>query len=358
MFEPITTEINECEGINPHLNSQMQGANWEEFHHLHIADLHAELRKALLDTPYQVRLGRSLQVRDVDNIGHLKPPRPLIPDLSIRDKGGPENRPALRGPVEPNDATLYLETAEAMNVDPNDFLYALAIWENEQQVQSSEPGKERPVAWIELLSPSNKPGGAHYAEYEAKRWAAIQDGQTLVEIDYLHESGPMIQRLPRYRPDKLGHVPEGARAYSVAVLDPRSSEKYPQGSAFIYQFSPEDSLPTVTIPLNPGYKVDLDAAYDNTLLRHYSGEIDYTQLPERIHTYSAADRDRMAARQLTIMDADPEVLHDPNRTAPLPLAFLVEGASQKLDNILKGIEDFPPHPASDEPGPSGPDINL
>src|SRR5258708_6855462 len=287
MVEPITSEINECEGINPLLNSRMQRQNFEEFHQFHITALHTELRKALADTPYRVRLSGSLQVRHTDNLGNAKLPRYLKPDLIIRDKHTSKYRLTLRRP-EPKDATP-LSVADAMNADPNDFLYALVIWATQQQAESLEAGQGRVVTWLELLSPGNKPGGAHYLEYDMKRQAAIQKGQTLVEIDYLHESRSMIQRLPRYCPNKAGQVPDGAQAYSIAVFDPRPSVHYPQGGAVIYQFGPEASLPTVTIPLNPGDKVDLDfdVAYDLTLLRHYSEEIDYAQLPERIHTYSA-----------------------------------------------------------------------
>src|SRR5689334_9604946 len=120
MFSPITTEINECEGINPQLNSRMQGYNWEEFHHLHISDLHTELRRQLKGTTYEVRLGPSLQVRDYDSTGRLNPPRRPKPDLSIRDVNRDENRLITSSPVEPKNATRRMEAAEAMNIDPND----------------------------------------------------------------------------------------------------------------------------------------------------------------------------------------------------------------------------------------------
>src|SRR5260221_4927566 len=184
MFSPITTEINECEGINPQLNSRMQGYNWEEFHLLHIADLHTELKRQLRGTIYEVRLGPSLQVRDYDSNGRLLPPRRPKPDLSIRDMRPGEHRPSSGSTVEPKNPTRRMEAAEAMNIDPNDYLFALVIWDTEQKVNAIEDDRGKPVAWIELLSPSNKPGGTHYDEYEAKRFAAVRDGQTLVESGY------------------------------------------------------------------------------------------------------------------------------------------------------------------------------
>ncbi|MHB8751180.1 MAG: hypothetical protein ACYDBJ_18570, partial [Aggregatilineales bacterium] len=93
-----------------------------------------------------------------------------------------------------------------------------------------------------------------------------------------------------------------------------------------------------------GIAFDFDPAYDLTVMNHYAGETDYTQLPTHLDTYSAADRDLIAARQLTLMSADPKVLSDPERTEPLPLAFAIAGASQKLANVLNGIEPLlPPH---------------
>src|SRR5262245_42710781 len=87
-------------------------------------------------------------------------------------------------------------------------------------------------------------------------------------------------------------------------------------------------------------------------------EIDCAQLPDRIRTYSADVRGLMATRQLTLMCAAPTVLHDPQRITPLPLAFSIEGANQKLDNVLKGIEQLPLPPTPDEPGLPGPDLDL
>jgi hypothetical protein len=347
---PITSDINEYNGINPHLNSELQPHGWDEFHMFHIAALHTELSRKLRGTGYTVKAVPSLQVRDRDeDSGNWLPPRRLEPDLSIRDPRA-AGRPPHGLSEQTKHGTVQMDLPEAMNTEPEDYLFALAIWELAQQVESIEGGKGKPVAWIEVLSPSNKPGGAHYSEYMDKRWAVIRDGQTLVEIDYLHESAPVIDSLPRYKPDKTGSVPAGAKPYTISVIDPRPSDDQPHGQADSFPFGLEEPLPSVFIPLQAnrwGITFDFDPAYDLTVAAHFTDEIDYTEQPKRIESYSASDRNRIAARQLTIFAADPAVLNNPMRIEPLPLSFAIEGASQKLDNVLKGIEPLVPPRADD-----------
>ena len=56
----------------------------------------------------------------------------------------------------------------------------------------------RPITRIELLSPANKPPGSHHEQYMVKRLETLKSGLRLVELDYLHESHPVIQALPSY----------------------------------------------------------------------------------------------------------------------------------------------------------------
>ena len=350
-MDPITTDINEYEGINPLLNSELQPHKWEGFHMFHIAALHAELSRKLKGTGYKVEPIPSLQVLDRDeDTGDWGPPRRLEPDLSIRDQRTP-GRPRRGLSEQTEHGTVQMDMPQAMNTDPEDFLFALAILESEQQVESIQDAQGKAVAWLEVLSPANKAGGAHYDEYMNKRWSVIRNGQTLVELDYLHESAPIIAEMPRYKPDKAGNVPTGAKPYVISVIDPRPSGGHPHGQAESYPFGLEEPLPSVFIPLQAnrwGITFDFDPAYDLTVAAHFTDDIDYTEQPKRIQTYSASDRDKIAARQLTILAADPAVLNNPKRIEPLPLSFAIEGASQKLDNVLKGIEPLvPPHRADD-----------
>lgn len=71
------------------------------------------------------------------------------------------------------------------------------------------------VTRIELLSPSNKPGGSDFRVYAEKRVEAIQSGVPLVEIDYLHETPSPLRNLPVYP------VHAEAYLYTIVISDPR-----------------------------------------------------------------------------------------------------------------------------------------
>jgi len=210
-----------------------------------------------------------------------------------------------------------------LNIDPELYPAAIEI----RRVKSPEDGEGTPVAWIELLSRSNKPGGSDHTDYEEKRQDVIQTGQVLIEIDYLHQSSPVIDALPRYKPNRDGQVPEGASPYYVSVIDPKKADQ-PGKAVDIYQFGPEDPIPTINIPLpDRVIRFDLDSAYNTTVRDNYAGagfheqrSIDYQYLPSDIKTFSKADQDKIAARLSLIEQADREgYLHDPDRTQPLPL---------------------------------------
>jgi hypothetical protein len=67
-----------------------------------------------------------------------------------------------------------------------------------------------------------------------------------------------------------------------------------------------------------------------------------------IDSYSNQDKDKIAARQLTVMLAASRGLLSESDRQPQPLAFALEGASQKLENVLSGTEPLePPTPSQD-----------
>jgi len=41
-----------------------------------------------------------------------------------------------------------MEVPQAMNTQPEDFLFALAVWESEQLVESIYGGQGKPMTWI------------------------------------------------------------------------------------------------------------------------------------------------------------------------------------------------------------------
>jgi hypothetical protein len=148
----------------------------------------------------------------------------------------------------------------------------------------------RIVAQIELLSPSNKPGGAGYETYSVKRANAIADGLPLIEIDYLHESPPILPALPAY-PDQPGAFP-----YSVLVSDPRPDWR--GGRARAYGFVVDEVITIFPVPLlgDETLIFDLNPVYQHTFHAGRWADIcDYAGPPERFGRYRSADQARIEA---------------------------------------------------------------
>jgi len=80
--------------------------------------------------------------------------------------------------------------------DEDDWYSAVAIYQRHQ------PHGDL-VAWIELLSPTNKPLGRHFDAYRAKRQMLLQAQLVFVEIDLLHESPPTVN-VPSYVARRAG----------------------------------------------------------------------------------------------------------------------------------------------------------
>ena len=161
------------------------------------------------------------------------------------------------------DALVDIGVLEALNTDPEKYARALAI----RKVEPINDHDGDPNIWVEVLSPGNKTGGSHHSDYEDKRQEVIENGQALVEIDYLHQSRPIIDKLPSYKPDKAGQVLPGATPYYVSIIDPRPAPDHPDGTVSLYKFGIEDPLPIIDLALNEELtvEVDLDPAYDNTV---------------------------------------------------------------------------------------------
>src|SRR5262245_50751774 len=115
---PVRSVKNQYLGINAHLHSLWQAeGGWNNFHNRHIGDLAGLLRQKLLPMGYTATIEESLQIRRLADSLH-------------------------------ND-----EDAEAP-------YRAIAI---------SERGVNEPVAWIELMSSSNKGTGNDAQTYGIKR---------------------------------------------------------------------------------------------------------------------------------------------------------------------------------------------
>ena len=139
----IHAERNLYPGVNAHLNNLLQTSGrqrWRSFHHSYIEFLRIALDR-ILPVGYVAAAEDSLQI----------------------------------------------------TVDPEDALAGLVIY---QSGEGDPPG--RPITRIEMLSPSNKPGGSHHQVYFVKRALTLKSGIRVVEIDLLHLSPPVDAALPSY----------------------------------------------------------------------------------------------------------------------------------------------------------------
>lgn len=182
--------------------------------------------------------------------------------------------------------TIELEAEKAIDTEEA-YYSAVAIRQVTSQNQIGQI-----VAWLELLSPSNKRGGSGEAQYQHKRRQALYGGIVLIELDYLHHTPPIMRRIPSYLD---GH--EGACPYYISLIDPRPNLKI--GKMRVYGFGVDTPIPTIEIPLLNQDKivVDFDSLYQRTFtsLRAYSLRADYDQLPHPIEAYHPHDRQKIEA---------------------------------------------------------------
>jgi hypothetical protein len=176
--------------------------------------------------------------------------------------------------------------------DEDDYLTAAMIYE---VVGGTVPGK--PVTRIEVLSPANKPPQTYYRQYMSKRLDTLRSGLSLVEVDYLHESRPVINLLSSY-PDR----DEGATPYMIVVSDPHPKPE--EGKMPYYAFGVDDPIPLVSIPLAGTDAVTLDfgAVYNLTFesSRLFQIVVNYEQEPVHFERYAEADRERIQRRMEAI----------------------------------------------------------
>ncbi|MCB0125339.1 MAG: DUF4058 family protein [Caldilineaceae bacterium] len=291
---------NQYVGINAHLHSYWQAdGEWHEFHTAYIVYLIAELKRQLRPLGYTAGIESSLQIRRMDEfdsrpesdigIYDLDPTRVARPPQSM--SGGAANA---------YDMVLDLPSLIDHEAEPAEYR-AIAIYEARET-----RGRGEPVAWIEILSPANKPGGRHDEEYLRKRDKLFDSALVFVEIDFLHESPPTFRTIPTYyAPKRKPIFDPNAHPYHLIVIDPRPM--FTQGKAHLYHFDVEMSIPVVTIPLSGDdvVEVDLQTPYNRTLEATFftSDFVDYAQLPQHFDRYSPADQQRIANRMVAVLQA-------------------------------------------------------
>jgi len=202
---------NQYRGINAHFNSQRQqpGGGWKSFHNSHIAHLEMAMRAGLRLMGYTAEIEDALQIWHGSDRG-IRP----ISDVTIYDQA-PRRPHTPSATFTPAAGAATLSISAAMDrtaIDAKPY-WALAIYELQERHRRGEP-----VAWVELLSPSNKPGGRDFDAYWNKRETLLESGLVFIEIDYLHQSPPTIGGVANYCAD----LPD-AHPYRVVIADPRPS---------------------------------------------------------------------------------------------------------------------------------------
>lgn len=287
----IQLRENQYRGINAHLHSllQSEGGGWESFHNAHIINL-TEAIDLLLPEGYYVLNEKSLQLSGFNpNTGELKR-IPTRPDVGIYGKSEMSHRAGSPAGSKPTAVIPVIDT-----LIEDEQLPSVVIFKVENDKTSL------PVTRIELLSPANKPPGAHYLQYLVKRTETLKNGINLVELDYLHETRSPIRVIPSY-PD---HEPD-AYPYMILVSEVRAS--LAEAQMAVYGFFVDEPIPVVTIPLSgqDTITVDFGAVYNVTFSRNrYYGTVavDYDQVPVRFGSYSETDQKRIRERMEMIKTA-------------------------------------------------------
>jgi hypothetical protein len=281
----IFTRDNQYQGVNPHLHSYFQAqGGWSSFHTNFIAALARDLNQQLPDG-FVVDIEQSLQIREVhpDTGERIRRPEP---DLTIYRTSENISAPGSSAAV----ATLSQPIPDTLDLTEDLYYSAVVIYRVEENTILG-----RAVTRIELLSPTNKHGEG-YIQYREKRYAALKSGVALVEIDFLHETPPVVKGVPHYPTDSNSH------AYNITVSDPTPS--FEAGIADTYAFSVDVPIPTIALPLGDGdqFKVELDVVYQDVYasLVAYSRRVDYEQMPLQVERYSVPDQTRIRERMARI----------------------------------------------------------
>lgn len=283
---PLRADTNLYPGVNAHLNSHLQNepGGWADFHSKHVTHL-AEVLDEVLPAGYFTRSERGLQIREgvEDPVGRLER---TVTDVLVM--GQPAIAAAAPAPeiATPPTTTVPLPAT----FTDEDYLMSVVIYEGDQ-----------PVTRLEVLSPANKPPGAHHEQYVEKRQQTLQAGLNMVEIDYLHQQRPAQPRIPGYPDNDTGAFP-----YLIVVGVPHPSVE--EGPAHLYGWGVDDPMPRIAIPLrgDDAAVLDFGFVYNRTVAsaRYYRMIVDYTIDPPHFDRYHPVDRDRIRERLTRIRAAD------------------------------------------------------
>lgn len=298
-MQPVRSRKNQYGGVNAHLHSYWQAeGGWSDFHARHIVHLVDTLKPLLLPMGYTAAIEPSIQIRRLDDRAEPEAPES---DIIIYAREPLRRRPVQPQPVLIGAGEVVLPIADTVLLDqPSTRDYrAIKIY----AMHAGRPSRGEPIAWIELLSPSNKPGGRDAQLYLDKRVKIIENGIVFLELDYLHESAPTLRGFPSYRIRRNQPPEKDAHPYRILIIDPRPDIL--QGMVRVREFDVDEPIPTLTIPLTAGDTLTFDfgVPYRKTFEEALFGLelVDYSQLPVNFNRYSPIDQARIATRMLSVL---------------------------------------------------------
>lgn len=270
------------EGINPVLNETfLHEGRWQDFHSTYLVRLRDSLKLALIEKGYRVGLEESIQVQRFSDKSDT-----YYPDLLIYQTPDAIPTSGINQTTSQAVMTETLPIPEAVNLQTNPDIVAIVIRKREDN---------KPITWIELLSPTNKLPHQAFYDYQIKREDIIHEGICFVEFDFIHNQRPTYPKITSYR--------QGGHAFHMSVIMPRP-DVY-QGKITFYHFGVMDKIPNMIIPLDgeEAYEVDLNVLYHKVFIEAVYGlELDYDNLD--LSTYLERDRQYILKRVADALQVD------------------------------------------------------
>jgi Protein of unknown function (DUF4058) len=201
----------------------------------------SEALNAQLPEPYYAGIGSRVWVQTAQ--------RRIVPDVSLV-----RPRQTANGGVSAGGAGVAV--AEAVRTEP------VVVHVPREEIRETfleiyaQPGGERLVTTVEVLSPANKSPGIHSRDLYLQKQEEILNNQVhLVEIDLLH-SGAHTTAVPL----EQANAKAGSFDYHVCVHRFDRPDDY-----FVYPIQLRARLPEIAIPLladDPAVPIDLQALLD------------------------------------------------------------------------------------------------
>lgn len=260
-------------GINPILNEKLlYEGRWHGFHNLYLAELFKALRIELIPKGYDVRLEETVQIQRLGEKSQLYRPDLLINRLYST------SLPPSSQPRVTREPTIFLyEDLEETDTD----MTAIVVRKNSD---------DKPITWIELLSPTNKAPYGHFSDYQSNRAHIYTSGICFIELDFIHTQPPSLPLLPNYSAQDPRALP-----FHINVFEPHMNGKNER--ILNYSFGVADKIPTIPIPLDTNdwlifdFNQPYQKMFDEAL---YGFDIDYTT--DTYRHYQPTDRQYILKR--------------------------------------------------------------